>query len=216
MTKRFGWLPVLASLALITVTTPACAQTVYGGRGYGYGTDVRRVAYDNGYRRGFDNGVRDARSGRNANFRNDGAYRDADWGYDRRFGSRGQYRQVFRDGYESGYREGYSRNARGGYGGYGGYGYPSPRNDGRYPDYGYPGGGYGYGNPARDHGYREGLEKGAEDARDGDRFDPLRHKWYREGDRHYNSRYGPRDQYKMAYREAFRQGYEAGYRGRYR
>ena len=217
MTKRFGLLPALASVALIAMTTPACAQAVYGDR-YGYGTDVHRAAYDNGYRRGLENGERDARSGRSANYRDDGAYRDADWGYDRRFGARGQYRQMFRDGYEEGYRNGYSRSARGGYGGYGGYG--SPR-DGRYPNNGYPGGGYpgggyGYGDTAREYGYREGVEKGAEDARDGDRFDPRRHKWYREGDRHYNSRYGPREQYERAYREAFQQGYEAGYRGRYR
>jgi len=217
MTRRFGLLPALASVALIAMTMPACAQAVYGERGgYGYGTDVRRVAYDNGYRRGFENGERDARSSRQANYRDDGAYRDADWGYDRRLGSRGQYQQMFRDGYETGYRSGYSRNARGGYGGYG-----SPRDDRRYPDYGYPGGGYpgggyGYNDPAREHGYREGFEKGAEDARDGDRYDPRRHKWYREGDRHYNSRYGPREQYARAYRDAFQQGYEAGYRGRYR
>jgi hypothetical protein len=211
MTKRLGLLPSLVGLAVIAVTTPACAQAVYGDRGYGYGADARRVAYDNGYRRGIDNGERDARARRAANHRDDSAYRDGDWGYDRRFGSHGQYRQLFRDGYEVGYRDGYARYARGGgYGSYGGYG--TPRND---RGYGYPGG-YGYGDPARDYGYREGFEKGAEDARDGDRFDPLRHKWYREGDRHYNSRYGSRDRYMAAYRDAFRQGYEEGYRGRYR
>jgi len=219
MTKRLGLVPALATVALIALTTPACAQAVYGGRGSGYGTDVRRMAYDNGYRRGVENGERDARSGRNGDYRDDRAYRDGDWGYDSRYGSRGQYRQTFRDGYEAGYRNAYSRNARGGYGGYGGYG--SPRDDRRYPERNYPGGnypggGFGYSDAARDYGYREGFEKGAEDARDGDRYDPLRHKWYREGDRHYNSRYGPKDQYTRAYREAFQQGYEAGYRGRYR
>ena len=221
MTRRLKLLPAIAGLAAIALTTPACAQAVYGDRDYGYGGDVRRVAYDNGYRRGADSGQRDARSGRAANYRDDRTYKDADWGYDQRLGSRGQYRQVFRDGYEAGYRESYSRSARGGYG-YPrddrrepGYGYPRGYPGGASPR-GYPGGEYGYGDPAREYGYREGFEKGAEDARDNDRYDPLRQKWYREGDRHYNSRYGSREQYMAAYREAFRRGYEEGYRGRYR
>ena len=35
-----------------------------------------------------------------------------------------------------------------------------------------------------------GDQKGREDAKDGDRYDPRRHNWYRDGDRGYNSRYG--------------------------
>ena len=48
---------------------------------------------------------------------------------------------------------------------------------------------------------------------DRDRFDPRAQKWYREGDREYNSRYGSRDQYKNEYRRGFLVGYERGYRG---
>lgn len=63
-----------------------------------------------------------------------------------------------------------------------------------------------------DNGYRDGLEKGREDARDRDSFDPVRHGWYRSGDRGYNSRYGSRDTYKLTYRDGFEAGYEQGYR----
>jgi hypothetical protein len=40
----------------------------------------------------------------------------------------------------------------------------------------------------------------------------LRHKWYREGDRHYRSSYGPRQQYENIYRQGFKEGYDHGYR----
>jgi hypothetical protein len=61
------------------------------------------------------------------------------------------------------------------------------------------------------NGFRDGLEKGREDARDRDSFDPVRHSRYRSADRGYNSRYGRKDEYKLIYRE----GFEAGYRQAY-
>jgi len=221
MNTRLRLLPALAGLALLVSATgcmTAYGQPRYGGSYGGY-RDVGRAAYDNGYRRGIDRGVTDARSGRGADYRNDRDYRDADWGYDHRYGARGQYRQGFRRGYEMGYREGYARYGRG-YGDYGYGGRAVPRDD-RYraPDsrYGYPDSRYGYASPAYDKGHRDGYEKGLDDGKDGDRYDPVRHKWYREGDRDYKSRYGSREQYKAAYREAFRQGYDEGYRqGQYR
>jgi hypothetical protein len=75
-----------------------------------------------------------------------------------------------------------------------------------------------YAVPARDIGYRDGLVKGREDARDRDSYDPARHRWYRNGDRGYERHYGPRPLYENAYREGFRAGYDRAYRenaGRY-
>src|SRR5439155_920482 len=82
--------------------------------------------------------------------------------------------------------------------------------------YGYPGGGYGgYARDlerrAYDNGYREGVQEGRSDARDRERFDPIRAKRYREGDHDYDSRYGSREDYKREYRAAFEQGYREGY-----
>ena len=69
----------------------------------------------------------------------------------------------------------------------------------------------GYNSAAYDNGFRDGLEKGREDARDNDSFDPVRHSRYRSGDRGYNSRYGTREQYKLTYRDGFEAGYGQGY-----
>ena len=77
-------------------------------------------------------------------------------------------------------------------------------------------GGYGYGNRVNSapyqNGYRDGFDKGREDGRDRDSFDPVRHSRYRSADRGYNNRYGSKDQYKLIYRDGFEAGYNQGYR----
>jgi hypothetical protein len=99
------------------------------------------------------------------------------------------------------------------------YGYPDRNRNGRDDRYEnrYPNGGYGnYGGyntnsvPFR-NGYQDGLEKGREDSRDRDSFDPVRHSRYRSGDHGYNSRYGSKDAYRQVYRDGFEQGYREGY-----
>jgi len=71
---------------------------------------------------------------------------------------------------------------------------------------------YGHESVPFDNGYRDGYDKGLEDARDNNRFDPTRHGRYRSGDRGYDQRYGSKDEYKSVYREGFRSGYEEAYR----
>ena len=44
--------------------------------------------------------------------------------------------------------------------------------------------------PAYPNGVNDGFEKGREDARKRRSYDPLRHEWYRDGDRDYSSEYG--------------------------
>ena len=88
-----------------------------------------------------------------------------------------------------------------------------------YPDARYPqqrGGDYGYQSEGFRRGYEDGLNKGREDMRDGDSFDPARHSWYRSADRGYNSRYGSRDEYKSEYRRGFLAAYESVHDGRQR
>jgi hypothetical protein len=191
----------VAAIVAIAPAFSACAYAQYGPRG-GYG-HVASPAYDIGYREGLDRGSQDARRGTRFGFERDRDYQRADKGWNRRHGNRDAYRYEFRRGYERGYREAYSRY---------GAGYGRGRYDNRYPSGEYRGGGYAYRSPAAEHGFREGYERGREAARDRDRHDPARERWYRDGDRHYNSRYGSRDQWKQEYRDAFRQGYDRGYR----
>ena len=77
----------------------------------------------------------------------------------------------------------------------------------------YPGRTGAYGSVAYDNGYRDGMEKGREDARDRDDYDPVRHGRYRDADRGYDRRYGTKTEYKLAYRDGFEAGYDAGYGG---
>jgi hypothetical protein len=64
---------------------------------------------------------------------------------------------------------------------------------------------------AAENGYRDGIEAGRDDARHHERSDPARAKRYRQGDRGYDRRYGPRDEYQREYRVAFERGYREGY-----
>jgi hypothetical protein len=111
------------------------------------------------------------------------------------------------------------RNARVIYGDSGGWG-ADPRavpRGSRSPNvYSYPGTDrrdpYSYNNPASDFGYRDGYEKGLNDVRKHDRYDPGRHGWYKSADRGYDRQFGSKDRYKDRYREAFISGYSQGYR----
>jgi hypothetical protein len=60
-------------------------------------------------------------------------------------------------------------------------------------------------------GYRDGIEEGRNDARHHERFDPVRSRRYRSGDRDYDRRYGSRDEFAREYRANFERGYREGY-----
>jgi len=200
-------LPAVLLSAATLAATPGCAAQVYGYRGYDT-REMERRAYDNGYRDGIRAGERDARGGRVFAMERQSEWRDADNGYRRDYGEREFYRRNFREGFRTGYAEGFNRYARGG-GGVAYENYPST-----YPA---PGAVIApratYVSPAAQNGYRDGFEQGRDDARDRDRYDPVRAKRYREGDHDYDNRYGSRDEYKREYRAAFQQGYDEGYRG---
>ena len=207
------WLAAVFGVSILALGTPASAQ--FGRPDYTYPSygdsrapysQVRRVAYENGYHEGAKHGERDARQG-HFGYEHERTFRNADKGYHREFGDRELYRQSFRAGYAEGYRLAFDRSGRYSYGGRPNVG------QGRYqhPDRSGYGNGYGY-NGAVQNGVNDGYEKGIEDARKNRSFDPLRHKWYREGDRHYDRRYGSREQYENLYRNGFRRGYEQGYR----
>ena len=170
------------------------------------------MAYDRGFREGVVEGERDGRSRDSFRYQDERDFQRADIGYHRSYGDRERYRVNFRSGFVDGYEQGYRRYVRGSYAG-------DSRGYGGEPRYG----GYGGYSPGRaihlsafDIGARDGYEQGRNAAGDRRRADARSHKWYREGDREYNSRYGSRDQYKYEYRRGFLLGYERGYAERYR
>jgi len=197
--------PVFAAVALAASSVQCAAQSlapagivhVQNGRGRG----LARDAYDRGYREGLRQGQFDARRGLAADFSRDPVYRDAGLGYQRRFGARDSYREDFRSGYVDGYRQSYAqlRGAR-----------SAPRLE---PDNAQSRPGTsGYQEPAYARGYSDGFRQGQSDGRDGDRYDPIGHRDYRDGDQGYYGSYGSRDAYKNNYRAGYREGYEEGYR----
>jgi len=199
--------PLIGAVLSVALLTPACAsaQGWPGRNGPGWaGQSGSRagvtVIFERGFREGLREGEQDAQQRRSFDLRRHGAYNDGDRGYNRDQGDRGRYRDEYRRGFESGYREGFERVR----------GVGSTRGRGRGP---FANGRGVYDEPAYARGYAEGFDKGREDWEDRDRYDPVRFREYRDGDRGYNDNYGSRDQYKQHYREGFREGYEDGFRG---
>lgn len=81
-----------------------------GGRGGAYG--LNSPAWQNGFSDGYKEGEKDGR--RNARFDplGESRYRKGDHGYRREYGSREQYKNIYRDAFRAGYEQGY-RDTRG-------------------------------------------------------------------------------------------------------
>jgi hypothetical protein len=186
MLQRYSF-PAAIVLAAVVLTAPACASSGH----YNYQRDdhreFERRAYDAGHRDGLSHGEDDARHRRELRIDRDSDYRSADRGYRGEYGDRENYRRAFREGFNRIQRAEADRGR-----------------DARVS------------SPSAQNGYRDGLEVGRRDARDGQRLDPGGAKWYRDGDRDYDQRYGSRDDYKRDYRMAFQEGYEEGFRIRLR
>ena len=66
---------------------------------------------------------------------------------------------------------------------------------------------------ALNRGFNDGYEQGLDAARDRDRFDPRRERWFRDAGRGYDRDLRmSRNEYRDTYRRGFMQGYESGYR----
>ncbi|MEO8500624.1 MAG: hypothetical protein ABI565_06895 [Vicinamibacteria bacterium] len=74
--------------------------------------NVERIAFDNGYRDGQREGVKDDRHRDRFEYRDEGRYRDGDAGYRREYGPRYEYVSVYRRGFAEGYRRGYASSRR--------------------------------------------------------------------------------------------------------
>ena len=181
MSFSFRRLTTLGAVVVAFAAASACGVAAQTWRGVP--STQSRTQFERGYRDGVRAGETDARRGDRFNFTDERSYRQA----------RGNY--AFRDGFERGYNEGYRR--RGGYAGRGGRRY---------------GGSYGRSaNPATARGFDDGYKAGRDDGNDGDRYNPIGARDYRDGENGYDRRFGTREQWKIAYREGFKIGYERGY-----
>ena len=70
-------------------------------------TEIRRQAVSIGYDEGYRAGQNDRASGRDRDFNDHPAYRDATTGYHSSYGNRELYRRSFREGFRRGYEDGY-------------------------------------------------------------------------------------------------------------
>lgn len=70
-----------------------------------------QVAQQQGYSYGMNVGAADAQRGQSYNPQRSRYYRDGSQGFSSYYGNRGQYRQVFRNAFLQGYREGFQRFA---------------------------------------------------------------------------------------------------------
>src|SRR5215211_3043277 len=70
-----------------------------------------QTARQQGYSYGMNVGAADAQRGQSYSPQRSRYWRNATEGYNSSYGNRGQYKQVFRDGFEQGYREGFQRYA---------------------------------------------------------------------------------------------------------
>jgi hypothetical protein len=75
-----------------------------GNSGYGY-----EVARQQGYSYGVNVGAADGQRGQSYNPERSRYWKNATEGYSSSYGNKGQYKQVFRDAFEQGYRDGYQR-----------------------------------------------------------------------------------------------------------
>ncbi|MCA1584817.1 MAG: hypothetical protein LC791_08615 [Acidobacteria bacterium] len=104
-----------AALLALLLATPADAQWRDGGArrrapsGYG---NYSNPAYSQGFADGYDKGRDDAEDRDRYDVRRHGRYRSADHGYERRYGSKEQYKRFYRDGFAAGYDQAYREEGR--------------------------------------------------------------------------------------------------------
>src|SRR5258705_7668193 len=79
----------------------------YGRGGY----NPYQAARQQGYSYGMNVGAADAQRGQSYSPQRSHYWKNGTDGYNSSYGNRGQYRQVFRDAFSQGYREGYQRYA---------------------------------------------------------------------------------------------------------
>ena len=76
-----------------------------------YRNNGYQIARQQGYSYGMNVGAADAQRGQSYSPQRSRYWKNATEGYNSYYGNKGQYKQVFRDAFEQGYREGFQRYA---------------------------------------------------------------------------------------------------------
>jgi len=112
LAKRISLIGMVAVLCGITAL-PVMAYSSYRTQ------DVYNFGAREGYSFGYKRGQEDYRAGRKFDFKEDGAYREGDYGYRKEYGHKGDYKRGFKEAFERAYYDGfYSRGYHGQRGGY--------------------------------------------------------------------------------------------------
>lgn len=85
------------------------------------------------------------------------------------------------------------------------------RNERQYRVYSYESGNEGI-RAARQYGYEDGFEDGADAGRERDAYHPENSGDWQKGTNGYEDKFGNKKLYKQAYRQAYLQGYKQGYK----
>lgn len=183
---------------------------------WGGSFDLRQTALNAGYNEGTKEGRNDRNRGRQSNYEDFSAYRNATKDYSSRLGDRELYRGYFREAFQRGYntelgipvdrdRNGRDRdtddrrdqNRRG-------------RNWDRYGSYG---GSFELRQTALNAGYNEGIKEGRNDRKKGRYSNFQNFSAYKKATKDYSSKLGDKELYRRYYREGFENGYGDGYDG---
>ena len=182
---------------------------------YGGSFQLRQTALNAGYNEGMKEGTKDREQNRRPDYRASDAYQKATKDYSSRLGDRELYQRYFRDGFETGYADGYGlsigedrysnrdRRDRGNRG----------RRGRNWDDYGNYGGSFQLRQTALNAGYNEGIKQGRKDRNKSDAYDFQDQNAYRKATKDYNSRLGDRELYRRYFREGYENGYSDGMNG---
>ena len=172
-------------------------QAPYGQRPYGAGGYGPGQYGDEGYRRGFDDGMesgqRDFQTGKQGDPTQAQKYGDTP-GYSSAYGNKDQWKQQYRQGYVAGYERGRSGRAEQG------RPYEGSREGGNRGQF--------ENDPAFQGGFRHGMADGQKDVARNKRNADITDSQHYGDTPGYFSAYGSKDDWKASYRR----GYESGYR----
>ncbi len=205
--KHLLLISLAVALILHQPVSMIAQETYHGGA-----LDARQHGYEHGYREGFAFGQNSQVSNRDQDIVNQ-KLRSADKDYQTGFGSQDQYHEGFVEGFRAGMEDSRrgsrsrleelfrARDPN----------YDPDRNRDDRIDGIYPTNHWSPLHIAQDIGYRDGIEAGIRDGREGRRMQPRQHSAWRTALHGYESGSSSKRQYKFAYRSAYESGYRDGF-----